>query len=103
MSAQTAPVSGESAHGSEQSPAGSRGDGDLRGIPAGLIAYRQALLAYRGAKDSIAAKLTELRKAIPAAMPNEAELADSVAAQLGELNDELGDAIDAAMNAVGDA
>jgi len=65
----------------------------------GIVAYRTALLGFDAAKKSVTAQLEALRKAIPAALPDEAEYADELAAELDSLNEELGDAVNAAMNA----
>ena len=72
-------------------------------IAPGLVAYRRALLEFGQSKSLIASRLETLRKAIPASLPEEADLAEEIAAELGSVNDELGDAIDEAINAARDS
>lgn len=65
----------------------------------GIVAYRKALLGFETARKIVAGQIAALEKAIPETLPDEAELARSVAARLAEFTDEIGDAIDAAINA----
>ncbi len=67
--------------------------------PVGIVAYRKALLGFEAARKAVGGQIAALEKAIPATLPDEAELARAVAARLAEFTDEIGDAIDAAINA----
>ena len=67
--------------------------------PKGIVAYRKALLEFGVARQLVARQIADLVKAIPAVLPDEADLAEAVAEEIEALNDVIGDAIDAAMNA----
>jgi hypothetical protein len=66
---------------------------------SGLVAYRRALLDYARAKSVVAAQIQALCRAIPADLPDEADLAGQLAEELEAINDDIGDSIDEAMNA----
>lgn len=70
-------------------------------VPGGTLAYRKALLAFAQAKTRVASQLSDLNDAIVQTLPAEADLADQVSADLTALNEEIADAVDAAMNATG--
>jgi len=65
----------------------------------GIVAYRKSLLEFDQAKKTVASQLQALGKAMEAHSPGLGELAAAVEEQLGELNDQIQDAIDAAMTA----
>jgi aminopeptidase N len=65
----------------------------------GTVAYRKALLAFAAARADASAQLAALRREIEATLPEEAELAARVAAAINAQCDEIGDAVDAALNA----
>lgn len=76
------------------------GAGATEGESSGsLVAYRQALLAFRERRSEISGGIAALQRAIPAGMPEEAELAEELAGQLQAMYDEIDDAVDAAINA----
>ncbi len=78
-----------------------RGGGQAAAVPAGTVAYRRALLNFARAKTSVATQLGQLSAAIVGTLPEEAGLADAVATELAELNEEIADAVDEAMTAGG--
>jgi hypothetical protein len=80
-------------------PAG-RG-GQAAAVPAGTVAYRRALLNFARAKTRVATQLDQLSAAIVGTLPEEAALADAVASELAELNEEIADAVDEAITAGG--
>jgi hypothetical protein len=65
----------------------------------GIVKYRQALLGFAQAKSEVKAQIGALKSAILKIGPQEADFADDLAAELEELNDELADAVDEAMQA----
>lgn len=64
-----------------------------------LIAYRSSLLAFAGAKSRVAGQIDTLARTLATTLPERAKLARDLAAELQDLNDEIGDTIDAALNA----
>lgn len=66
----------------------------------GLVAYRQTLLALRGAVASVDRQIDALKAAIPSTAPEEAELAGDLVEALHEYTSEVHDAVDKAMNAM---
>ena len=77
--------------------------GPETGAPAkGVVAYRSALLAFKGAFTAVQSQLQALKSAIPARLPDEAELAEELEGELQAFNEELQDAVDAAMSAAKD-
>lgn len=75
---------------------GAEGAGEDTG---NLVAYRQALLAFRQRRSEISGGIASLQRAIPAGMPEEAELAEELAQELQSMYDRIDDAVDAAINA----
>ena len=77
--------------------------GPEKGAPAkGVVAYRSALLAFKGAFTAVQSQLQALKSAIPARLPDETELAEELESELQAFNEELQDAVDAAMSAAKD-
>lgn len=68
-----------------------------RGHP-GLVKYRGSLLEFNKARSLVKTQLANLRLAIPAQMPDEADLADKLAEKLDELAEAMQDAVDQAIN-----
>ena len=64
----------------------------------GLVAYRKALVELRKAVTNVNAQIEALKAAIPASVPDEAELAEDLAEALLEYTADLYDAVDVAMN-----
>ena len=64
----------------------------------GIVAYRQALVEVRRAVTSVNTQIEALKSAIPASMPDEAELAEDLAEALLEYTGDLYEAVDLAMN-----
>jgi ElaB/YqjD/DUF883 family membrane-anchored ribosome-binding protein len=82
-------------HSTGPAAASAAGDAPYKGI----VAYRKSLLEFDQAKKTVASQLQALGKAMEAHSPGLSELAAAVEEQLGELNDQIQDAIDAAMTA----
>jgi hypothetical protein len=68
----------------------------------GLVKYRGALLQFAQAKDKITKQIAALKTAIPATLPDEAEIAEELAWELTDWNDELAELINDAMNTAED-
>jgi hypothetical protein len=66
----------------------------------GLVKYRTALVEFAKAKTAVGGQLETFCAAVRKTLPEEADLADEVAARLDEFNDELALAVD---NAMGEA
>jgi hypothetical protein len=64
----------------------------------GLVKYRSALYEFAKAKDQVAKQIAALKKAIPATLPDEVEIADEVADTLLEWNNELAALVDEAID-----
>jgi hypothetical protein len=63
----------------------------------GIVAYRKSLLELRAAVAKVEGQIAGLIKAIPNQMPDEADLAEELASDLREANEELQDLVDDAM------
>lgn len=63
------------------------------------FAYAMSALSYRDAFDSVSKQIAALKSAIPAAVPDERELADELASELEEHKQTVLDAVDEAMTA----
>lgn len=70
----------------------------VEGLRTGLVAYRRALLEFGSAKKRVAAEIGALADAIASTLPDEAELARDLSEHLADLNDQIGDSVDAAMS-----
>ena len=68
----------------------------------GIVAYRKTLLDLRTAVARVDSQIAGLLKAIPAEMPEEADLAGDLAEELREASDELQDLVDEAMGTAED-
>lgn len=68
----------------------------------GLVAYRQSLLEFRAAFGQVQSQIAGLKKAIPAQLPDQADLADELEAELTAYNDELMELVDQAINTAKD-
>ena len=64
----------------------------------GLVAYRKALVELRNAVTNVNSRIEALKSAIPASVPDEAELAEDLAEALLEYTADLYEAVDVAMN-----
>ncbi len=64
----------------------------------GLVKYRRALYEFAKAKDLVAKQISALKKAIPATLPGETALANEVASNLMEWNEELSELVNDAIN-----
>jgi hypothetical protein len=79
-------------------------DGDKEeGAPyPGLVKYRGALLQFAKAKDQVSKQIAALKNAIPATLPEEAEIANELADELASWNEDLSAVVDEAMNTAED-
>ena len=64
---------------------------------AGIVAYRKTLLDLRAAVAKVEGQIASLVSAIPSQMPDEADLAEALAEDLRESNEELQALVDEAM------
>lgn len=88
------------------------GDGDTgdntstpekSGVPrAGYTNYIKSLHALRQAVDNVTGQIAQLSSAIPSQMPDERDLAEAIADNLGESTEALYDLIDEALSATDD-
>ena len=76
--------------------------GETAPLYTGIVEYRRALLEFDKARTAVDAQIESLRKAIPAANPEETEVAEAIADIMTEWNDELTDAVDEALNTAED-
>lgn len=65
----------------------------------GIVPYRRALVEFAQAKSVVRSQVGALRQALAAQLPEEADFAAELAQTLEQLNSELGDAVDEAMQA----
>jgi hypothetical protein len=70
--------------------------------PEGLLKYRRALYEFAKAKDKVAKQIAALKPAIVSNLPEDADTADALTAELRSMNDELAAVVDEAMNAADD-
>lgn len=79
---------------------GAQGARPASGAPyEGIVKYRRALVEFAQAKTQVQGQIGALKSAIVKAMPDEGQFANDLAAELQELNEELGAAVDEAMGA----
>jgi hypothetical protein len=67
-----------------------------------LVKYRGALLQFAKAKDQVSKQIAALKNAIPATLPEEAEIANELAHELASWNEDLSAVVDEAMNTAED-
>jgi len=65
-----------------------------------LVAYRQALVEFAKARSTVSGRISTLRSTMQKTAPDERDLATEISEVLDDLNEQIGDAIDNALNSV---